>query len=72
MGAAARVRCKIPACVRWGMPDAMLMIAMRFGFRHCEVRKSVAETGNSIIEKDPGITMMSNCGAFANEFWSER
>ena len=54
------------------MPDAMLMIAMRFGFRHCEVRKSVAETGNSIIKKDPGITMMSNCGAFANEFWSER
>jgi hypothetical protein len=52
------------------MPDAMLMMAMRLGFRHCEVRKSVAETGSSIVEKDPGMIKMSNCGALANEFYS--
>jgi hypothetical protein len=46
----------------------MPIIAMRSGFRHCDVRKSMAETGNSLVEKDPGTTMMSNCGALANEF----
>jgi hypothetical protein len=54
------------------MPDEMVMMAMRFGFTHCEVRKSVAETGSSLVEKDPGIMRMSNCGAFAKEFWIQR
>jgi len=36
------------------------MIAMRLGFRHCEVRKEVASTGIVFDEKDPGMTRMSN------------
>lgn len=50
------------------IPDPMLMMATRFGFRHCEVRNEEASVGNSLEEKDPGMTSISNCGAFANEF----
>lgn len=42
------------------MPEAMLMMAMRLGFRHCEVRNEVASTGSSLDEKDPGMKRMSN------------
>ena len=50
------------------MPDAMLMMATRLGLQHCAVRNDVAATGNSIVEKDPGMMRMSNSGAFAKEF----
>jgi hypothetical protein len=35
----------------------------------CVVTNSVADTGSSVDVKDPGITRMSNCGAFAKEFY---
>jgi hypothetical protein len=50
----------------------MLIMAMILGFRHCVVRKSVAEIGNLTVEKDPGMIRMSNCGAFAKEFCISR
>jgi len=46
----------------------MLIMASRFVFRHCEVRNEEASAGNSLVEKDPGMTRISNGGAFANEF----
>jgi hypothetical protein len=60
LGAAARVPCRMPACTRGQIPEAMLMMAMRLGFRHCEVRNDVASTGKVVDEKVPGMTRMSN------------
>lgn len=47
----------------------MVIMARRLVFRHCEVRNEEASSGNSLEEKDPGMTSMSNGGAFAKEFY---
>jgi hypothetical protein len=69
LGAAARLLWRIPVWTRWRMPETILKMATKLGLEHCEVRNEVAETGNSLVENDPGTTRMSNCGAFSNEFY---
>lgn len=49
----------------------MLIMAMKLGLEHWLVRNDVAATGSSLVEKDPGTTRMSSCGAFSKEFWTE-
>ena len=45
---------------RCKMPETMLMMAMRCGLEHCEVRKAVAVGGRTVDEKEPGTMRMSN------------
>ena len=59
-GAAARTLCKMPVWTKCTIPDAMLMMAIRFGLLHCAVINDVADTGNSVDEYDPGMMRMSN------------
>jgi hypothetical protein len=51
------------------MPDAMLMTASRSACEDWVVRNCEADTGNSLEVKDPGMSTISNCGAFSNEFY---
>jgi hypothetical protein len=55
-------------CTKWRIPETMLMMAMKVELEHWLVRNVVAAPGNSLAEKDPGTTRISNCGAFSNEF----
>jgi len=51
------------------MPEEMLKMAWRSGLEHWAARKEAAASGSVFAEKEPGTIMMSNCGAFANEFF---
>jgi hypothetical protein len=50
------------------MPEEMLKMAWRSGLEHWASRKEAAASGSVFAEKEPGMIMTSNCGAFANEF----
>jgi hypothetical protein len=46
------------------IPETMLMMAVRLGLAHWQLRKRVTEGGKGVVEKEPGMRRMSNCGAF--------
>lgn len=59
-GHVARLRCRKPVCTSVWMPDEILIVATRFGFEACVVRKIDTDNGTSADEKDPGIMRISN------------
>jgi hypothetical protein len=42
------------------MPETMLIMAIKCGLEHCEVRKEMAVGGRAVVEKEPGTMRMSN------------
>lgn len=67
-GAVARRFWRIFVCARWRIPDTRDIIAMKLGFEHCFVRNAAAECGSGLVENEPGMRRMSNCGEFSKEF----